>query len=70
MGFSTDAIHAGQQPDQATGAVITPVYLTATYHQEEVGKHKGFVYGRTNNLTRQSLEKNIAALERIVANYM
>lgn len=64
MGFSTDAIHAGQRPDPVTGAVITPIYQTSTYAQEELGKHKGFEYGRTHNLTRQSLEANIAALEK------
>ncbi len=64
MGFSTDAIHAGQQPDPVTGAVITPLYLTSTYAQEELGKNKGYEYGRTHNLTRQSLEKNIAVLEK------
>ena len=64
MGFSTDAIHAGQIPDPTTGAVITPVYLTSTYAQEELGKHKGYEYGRTQNLTREALEKNIAVLEK------
>ncbi|MBZ0198445.1 MAG: PLP-dependent aspartate aminotransferase family protein, partial [Ignavibacteriaceae bacterium] len=64
MGFSTDAIHAGQKPDPVTGAVITPIYQTSTYAQEELGKHKGYEYGRTHNLTRQSLEANIAALEK------
>ena len=64
MGFSTDAIHAGQIPDPITGAVITPIYQTSTYAQEELGKHKGYEYGRTHNLTRQALEKNIAALEK------
>jgi cystathionine gamma-lyase len=64
MGFSTDAIHAGQNPDPVTGAVITPIYQTSTYAQEELGKNKGFEYGRTHNLTRQSLEKNIATLEK------
>jgi cystathionine gamma-lyase len=64
MGFSTDAIHAGQQPDPVTGAVITPIYQTSTYAQEELGKNKGFEYGRTHNLTRASLEQNIAALEK------
>lgn len=63
MGFATDAIHAGQIPDPVTGAVITPLYLTSTYAQEELGVHKGFEYGRTHNFTRQALEKNIAALE-------
>ena len=64
MGFSTDAIHAGQTPDPVTGAVIVPIYQTSTYAQEELGKHKGYEYGRTQNLTRQSLEANIAALEK------
>jgi cystathionine beta-lyase/cystathionine gamma-synthase len=64
MGFSTDAIHAGQSPDPTTGAVITPIYQTSTYAQEELGKHKGYEYGRTQNLTREALEKNIAALEK------
>lgn len=64
MGFSTDAIHAGQTPDPVTGAVITPLYQTSTYAQEELGRHKGFEYGRTHNLTRQSMEANIAALEK------
>ncbi len=64
MGFSTDAIHAGQKPDPVTGAVITPIYQTSTYAQEELGKNKGYEYGRTHNLTRQSLEANIAALEK------
>jgi cystathionine beta-lyase/cystathionine gamma-synthase len=64
MGFSTDAIHAGQIPDPTTGAVITPIYQTSTYAQEELGKHKGYEYGRTQNLTREALEKNIAALEK------
>jgi cystathionine gamma-lyase len=64
MGFSTDAIHAGQQPDPTTGAVITPVYLTSTYAQEELVKNKGFEYGRTHNLTRAALEANVAALEK------
>ena len=64
MGFSTDAIHAGQKPDEVTGAVITPIYQTSTYAQEELGIHKGYEYGRTHNLTRSSLETNIATLEK------
>lgn len=64
MGFSTEAIHAGQKPDETTGAVIVPIYQTSTYAQEELGKNKGFEYGRTHNLTRSSLEANIAALEK------
>lgn len=64
MGFSTDAIHAGVEPDPTTGAVMTPIYMTTTYAQEELGKHKGYEYGRKHNLTRAALEKNIATLEK------
>ncbi|NUN08137.1 MAG: cystathionine gamma-synthase [Ignavibacteriaceae bacterium] len=64
MGFSTDAIHAGQKPDLETGAVITPVYMTSTYAQEELGVHKGYEYGRTHNFTRAAYEKNVAVLEK------
>ncbi len=63
MGFSTIAIHAGQEPDPATGAVSIPIYQTSTYAQEGLGKHKGFEYARTQNPTRMALERNIAALE-------
>ena len=69
MGFRTDAIHAGQQPDPSTGAVTIPIYQTSTYVQEGIGKHKGFEYARTQNPTRMALEKNMAALERGVAGY-
>jgi cystathionine beta-lyase/cystathionine gamma-synthase len=61
--FSTVCIHAGQSPDESTGAIITPIYQTSTYVQEEVGKHKGYEYGRTQNPTRAALEANIAAIE-------
>ena len=64
MGYQTDAIHAGQHPDETTGAVITPLYQTATYAQEAPAVHKGYEYGRTGNPTRHALEKNLAALER------
>lgn len=64
MGFSTDAIHAGQIPDPTTGAVMTPIYMTSTYAQEAIGVNKGFEYGRTHNFTRAALEQNIAALEK------
>jgi cystathionine gamma-lyase len=64
MGFSTDAIHTGQIPDPTTGAVITPIYQTSTYAQDELGKHKGYEYGRTHNLTRAALENNVAILEK------
>src|ERR671912_280933 len=63
MGFSTTAIHAGNEPDIATGAVSVPIYQTSTYAQEGLGKHKGFEYARTQNPTRLALERNIAALE-------
>ena len=61
--FETLAIHAGQEPDQTTGAVMTPIYQTSTYAQEAVGKHKGYEYSRTGNPTRTALEFSIAALE-------
>lgn len=62
-GFSTKAIHAGQEPDPTTGAVTVPVYQTSTYAQEALGRHKGFEYARTHNATRAALERNLAALE-------
>jgi cystathionine beta-lyase/cystathionine gamma-synthase len=61
--FSTICIHAGQEPDPTTGAIITPIYQTSTYVQEEVGRHKGYEYARTQNPTRYALEKNLAAIE-------
>jgi cystathionine beta-lyase/cystathionine gamma-synthase len=61
--FSTVCIHAGQEPDPSTGTIITPIYQTSTYVQEEVGRHKGFEYARTQNPTRLALENNIAAIE-------
>jgi cystathionine beta-lyase/cystathionine gamma-synthase len=63
MGFSTDAIHAGQEPDPATGAIIVPIYQTSTYVQRELGKNRGYEYSRTGNPTRAALEKNLAAIE-------
>lgn len=69
MGFSTTAIHAGNEPDIATGAVSVPIYQTSTYAQEGLGKHKGFEYARTQNPTRLALEKNIAALENAKYGY-
>ena len=62
-GFETRAIHAGQQPDQTTGAVVTPIYQTSTYAQEEVGVHDGYEYSRTANPTRSALERCLASLE-------
>src|SRR5829696_10132333 len=61
--FATICIHAGQVPDPATGAIITPIYQTSTYVQAELGKHKGFEYARTQNPTRMALEGNVAAIE-------
>lgn len=61
--FGTKAIHAGVQPDESTGAIMTPIYQTSTYAQEKVGQHKGYAYSRSLNPTRHALEKNIAALE-------
>ena len=63
MGFSTDAIHVGQEHDPATGAIIVPIYQTSTYVQEKLGKHKGYEYSRTSNPTRAALERNLARLE-------
>jgi cystathionine beta-lyase/cystathionine gamma-synthase len=63
MGFATDAIHVGQEPDPATGAVSVPIYQTSTYVQEELGKHKGYDYARAGNPTRTALERNLARLE-------
>ncbi|HUP66164.1 MAG TPA: PLP-dependent aspartate aminotransferase family protein [Thermoanaerobaculia bacterium] len=64
MGFSTDCIHAGQQPEPETGAVTYPIFQTSTYVQPALGKHKGFEYARTKNPTRSVLEANLACLER------
>ncbi|HTI43026.1 MAG TPA: PLP-dependent aspartate aminotransferase family protein [Vicinamibacterales bacterium] len=62
--FSTICIHAGQVPDPATGAIITPIYQTSTYVQDALGKHKGYEYARTQNPTRAALEANVAAMEK------
>ena len=61
--FATVCLHAGQEPDPATGAIITPIYQTSTYVQEALGRHKGFEYARTQNPTRAALEGNLAAIE-------
>lgn len=63
MKFATKAIHAGQEPDPTTGAVMTPIYQTSTYWQESPGKHKGYAYARGKNPTRTALENCLAALE-------
>ena len=63
MGFTTDAVHAGQEPDKATGAISVPIYQTSTYAQIELGKDRGFDYARSINPTRLALERNLAVLE-------
>src|SRR3954449_9115340 len=63
MEFETRAIHDGQEPDPATGAIITPIYQTSTYVQEAVGKHKGYDYSRVANPTRSALQEAVASLE-------
>jgi cystathionine gamma-lyase/cystathionine beta-lyase/cystathionine gamma-lyase/homocysteine desulfhydrase len=62
--FDTICIHAGQEPDPSTGAIIIPIYQTSTYVQEALGQHKGFEYARTQNPTRAALERNLAAIEQ------
>jgi cystathionine gamma-lyase len=62
-GIGTRAIHAGQRPEPLAGAIMTPVYLTSTYVQDGLGKHKGYEYARSRNPTREALERNVAALE-------
>jgi cystathionine beta-lyase/cystathionine gamma-synthase len=69
MDFATRAIHAGQDPDPATGATIVPIYATSTYTQEGVGEHKGFDYSRSINPTRRALEQQLAALEDAAYGY-
>jgi cystathionine gamma-lyase/cystathionine beta-lyase/cystathionine gamma-lyase/homocysteine desulfhydrase len=64
MGFSTDAIHAGNEPEATTGAVSVPIFQTSTYVQPELGRNKGYEYARTQNPTRRALEENLAVLER------
>ena len=63
MGFSTKAVHAGIEPDPTTGSIMTPIHLTSTYVQEELGKNKGYEYSRVSNPTRTVLETSIAVLE-------
>src|SRR5260370_7880774 len=63
MGFATNAIHVGQEPDPATGSIVAPIYQTSTYVNEELGKNKGYDYARTNHSNRKSLERTVAKLE-------
>ena len=64
-GFGTRAIHAGQRPEPLAGAIMTPVYLTSTYVQDSLGRHKGYEYARGKNPTREAFERNIASLEGV-----
>ncbi|MCH8254702.1 MAG: cystathionine gamma-synthase [Gemmatimonadetes bacterium] len=61
--IATRAVHAGQEPDPSTGAIMTPIFQTSTYVQQKLGEHKGFEYARTRNPTRDALERNLASLE-------
>ena len=71
MGFATNAIHVGQEPDPSTGAVVLPIYQTSTYVYEELGKTKGgYDYARTNHPNRKALERTIAKLEGALACYV
>src|SRR5574337_400010 len=63
MGFATDTIHVGQEPDPSTGSIVPPIYQTSTYVQEELGKHKGYDYARTAHPNRRALERCLARLE-------
>ena len=63
LGFSTKAIHVGQEADPLTGSIGVPIYPTSTYLQEELGKNKGYEYSRVSNPTRTRLEENLASLE-------
>lgn len=70
MGFATDAIHVGQEPDPSTGAIIPPIYQTSTYVQEALGKNKGFDYARTAHPNRRALERCLAKLEGGLTSYV
>src|SRR5256886_17285635 len=61
--FGTRAVHAGQVPDPLAGAVMTPIYQTSTYVQDDLGRHKAYEYARTRNPTPEALERTVAALE-------
>src|SRR5215472_13529676 len=63
LGFATRCVHAGQQNDPSTGAVMTPIYATSTYAQSSLGVHKGFEYSRSQNPTRMAFERCVADLE-------
>src|ERR1039457_5357926 len=65
MGFATDAIHVGQEPDPSTGSIVAPIYQTSTYVQPELGKNKGYDYARTAHPNRRALERTVAKLEGV-----
>ena len=69
LGFATRTVHAGQSPDPATGAVVTPIYATSTYVQSSPGVHQGFEYSRSQNPTRLAYERCVADLEGGVAGF-
>jgi len=70
MGFATDAIHVGQEPDPTTGSIVPPVYFTSTYVQEALGRHKGYDYARTAHPNRRALERCLAKLEGGLTSYV
>src|ERR1700745_4108783 len=70
MGFATNAIHVGQEPDPSTGAVVAPIYQTSTYVQTELGKDKGYDYARTNHPKREELVRTVARLEGAQSAYV
>src|SRR5712671_6430295 len=70
MGFATDAIHVGQEPDPATGAIVAPIYQTSTYVQQELGRNQGYDYARTSHPNRRALERTVAKLEGGSAAYV
>jgi cystathionine beta-lyase/cystathionine gamma-synthase len=70
MGFATNAIHVGQEPDPSTGAIVAPIYQTSTYVQSELGKDKGYDYARSNHPNRKALERTMAKLEGGVGAYV
>jgi cystathionine beta-lyase/cystathionine gamma-synthase len=70
VGFATDAIHVGQEPDPSTGAIVPPIYQTSTYVQEALGKNKGYDYARTAHPNRRALERCVAKLEGGLASYV
>src|ERR1700675_68006 len=70
MGFATDAIHVGQEPDPTTGAIVAPIYQTSTYVQEALGKNKGYDYARTAHPNRRALERSMTRLEGGQAAYV